>query len=153
MTLTGNAVIDEAALKEVEDGGFVSSLISQNATVACNTLTDKSLLWQAQAYGTNKAGYKGIVIIARHPRTGAVHTAIATGSDSGIGDNCDSVAAGSNFKAKLQEANFSTDEPITFCVKSDEASVVRGVKIAADGANSAAVSILTEEESREAHCE
>lgn len=149
VTLTGPANVDEDALSGA-GGGFVNSLISQNVTVACNTLTERPLLWESQAYDTNNVGYTGIVIIARHPRTGAVHTAVAVNGNSGITNDC--VGASNSFKTKLQNATFTTSQPTVFCIKSDEASVVRGVRLAADGVNSSAVSILTEEESRGAGC-
>lgn len=98
-------------------------------------------------------GYTGTIVIARSPRSGAIHTAMVDGS-FGITDeeSCNNMG-NNNFMMALNSGAIEvTTEPITFCIKSDESSIVRAVQIAADGTNSSAVSVLNEDESREAGC-
>ncbi len=150
-TLIGDTDLDEKA----SDTGFIQGLRGQGAGLACETLSKKNLYWEAQAMNNADPmdGYTGTIVIARSPRSGAIHTAMVDGS-FGITDeeSCNNMG-NNNFMMALNSGAIEvTTEPITFCIKSDESSIVRAVQIAADGTNSSAVSVLNEDESREAGC-
>lgn len=151
VTLVGDADLNENG----DDAGFVKGLGTQTVHMECDTLTEKNLFWEAQVFDSEMKPYNGTIIIARSPRSGAIHTAAIEDDNFGIVDK-DSCDYGENmaFRSTLAAGMYVkiTTEPITFCVKSDESSVVRAVQIAADGSNSSAVSILDEAESRSAGC-
>lgn len=150
VTLVGDAKLDESK----DDEGFIKSLGVQNVAMQCETLSEKNLFWEAQAFNSAMQPFSGMILIARSPRSGAIHTAM-TDVEFGIVDESSCESGNTSFRSMLGNGDYIriTTEPITFCVKSDESSVMRAVQIATDGSNSSAVSVLNEEDSRNAGCQ
>lgn len=139
-----------------------------------STLAHYEPTWQADLMEVNdpthnpplsvEDRFHGTVIIARSPSSGAIHT-IFTEQTYDLRDGCKSLSdsyAGQNFKNDL--AAFSQNpatasvkfvtEPVGFCIKSDNVSAdnYREVRIAEDGRNTSAISILNTDEEEQGRC-
>lgn len=133
--------------------GFIADLSAANVRLFCgtddnafaSTVASYTMLWDAQIRNTSLDQFKGTVIIARSPTSGTIHTAF-TQDTFNIRDYCQpgSNSASNNFTSALQDApgNFTTTSDVNFCVLSDNSTIVRNVRLTADGRNTSAVNIL-----------
>lgn len=167
--LIGNAKIPESI-----DGGFIEELGSVELHMYCGqSLSDDSAntsstsvnfyepLWQSdltipEKKGINNQPFKGTVIIARTPTSGAIHT-IYTPQVYNLRDECgeNSFQASNDFQNDLSEYTkadnpelIPSDERFNYqdvgiCVTSENASRYREVRIARDGHNTSAISTLS----------
>lgn len=177
-------LIGDANVPSITVQGFVNELAEVHAELFCgkrindversSTLSYYEPTWQAELMEVNDPAhnpplnvedrFRGTVIIARSPSSGAVHT-IFTEQTYDLRDGCKSLSdsyAGQNFKNDL--ATFSQNpatasvkfvtEPVGFCVKSDNVSAgnYREVRIAEDGRNTSAISILNTDEDEQGRC-
>jgi len=132
----------------------------QESAIDASTVSEYTALWQTRfmagrssVFGTNPSDeFKGTFVIARSPASNAVHTAYSNEIVFDLKNTCSSSdsAAANNFKSTLENASeiikFRQDEAVNICVKSDDVRFVRAVRIAADGRNSSAVSVLNSDE-------
>ena len=151
----------------------LNNLIERNQVCEpVNVLERKMLNWGAKIEDVTKdKPKKGIVLIIRSPRDGTVHTftydfsnnesivALDYASLSGKNVGCSAFTSGSvdiNDALGAEPALFTTANDFKLCITSDDLTGTYGkrrmIKIAADGHNSSAVS-LVDEESEEDACE
>lgn len=150
-TLIGNADIPMSI-----DGDFMDELAAVNAHLYCGNTTDSSStqdsyrpLWEAslaKANNTNSSEpFVGTLIIARAPTSGTVHTYFSDTLTYNLRDNCtasDQSASGI-LKTDIQDRRDQfRQEAVGFCIKSENADVYREVRLAEDGRNTSAISIL-----------
>lgn len=160
-TLVGNASLD-IFINNSDAGGFINELGLEGVqtSLLCgdaakdqpSTVSNYLPLWEAELMQINDTDkgfstrnrFKGTVIIARSPSSGVVHT-IFTPDTYNLVTGCQpgSDSASNNLRDDLHNnpQKFSYDS-IGFCVKSDNASFMREVRLAEDGRNTSAVSIL-----------
>lgn len=143
--------------------GFIADLGAANVRLFCgtddgsfaSTVASYTMLWDAQIRNTSLNQFQGSVLIARSPTSGTIHTAF-TNQTFNIRDYCQpgSSSASSNFTTALKDTpvDFSTTDDVNFCVLSDNSTIVRNVRLAADGRNTSAVNILTADDP-EAACQ
>jgi len=132
----------------------------QESAIDASTVSEYTALWQTRFmagkssfFGTNPSEeFKGTFIIARSPASNAVHTAYSKDIVFDLKGTCtpDNYTAVDNFHDTLENTaerdKFSQGEAVNICVKSDDVKFVRAVRIAADGRNSSAVSVLNSDE-------
>lgn len=174
-------LIGDANPPSISVSGFVNELAAVQAELFCgkridgveqvSTLSRYEPAWQAELMQVNDAAhdpplsvndrFRGTVIIARSPSSGAIHT-IYTSKVYDMRDGCKSLeesSAGQELQKDIAEysqnpttadVKFST-EPVGFCVKSENVSAgnYREVRIAEDGRNTSAISILNTDEGDE----
>lgn len=177
-------LIGDANVPDINVSGFVNELAAVHAELFCgkringveqtSTLSRYEPTWQAELMQVNDPNhepplsvndrFKGTVIIARSPSSGAIHT-IYTSKAYDLRDGCKSLAdsyAGQELKNDLIEfsrnpatatVKFVT-EPVGFCVKSQNVSAgnYREVRIAEDGRNTSAISILNTDDGEQGRC-
>lgn len=143
--------------------GFIADLGAANVRLFCgtddgsfaSTVASYTMLWDAQIRNTSLNQFQGSVLIARSPTSGTIHTAF-TNQTFNIRDYCQpgSSSASSNFSTALKDTpgDFSTTDDVNFCVLSDNSTIVRNVRLAADGRNTSAVNILAADDP-EAACQ
>ncbi len=178
-TLIGDANVPDISVKgfanelaAVHAELFCGKRIS--GTEYSSTLSRFEPTWQAELMQVNDPNHEpplsvndrfvGTVIIARSPSSGAVHT-IYTSKTYDLRDGCKSLSdsyAGQEFKQDLADfyQNPSTStvkyltEPVGFCVKSENTSAAnyREVRIAEDGRNTSAISILNTDDNEQGRC-
>lgn len=159
-TLVGDA--DASAAANV--GSFMGELAEVNAKLYCggeslpgatstvSTLSSYKPEWGAEIDNDSnpKSIFKGTVIIARSPSSGAVRSAY-TQQTFNINTGChpeDNTASGA-FAKEVQDnySAFDMNSKLKFCVDlPGTVSAMRGVQLDLGGRNTSAVSILTEEE-------
>lgn len=152
-TLVGDPVTN------MNSKGFIAELGGVKSKLFCGTGDDDTTLeakepaWEAEIDSPDGNLFRGTVIIARSPASGTVHTAYSAWTPSSdLSSNCS--AASSTLAEAIKntgsgmstDRDFATNEVLHFCVKSDNSRSVRNVELAADGRNTSAVRILTEEE-------
>lgn len=139
-----------------------------------STLSRYEPTWQAELMQVNDPGhqpplsvkdrFEGTVIIARSPSSGAIHT-IYTEKTYDLRDGCkdlDNSYAGKELQKDLIEfsknpataqVKFVT-EPVGFCIKSQNVGEgnYREVRIAEDGRNTSAISILNTDDEEQGRC-
>lgn len=157
-------IIGDASLDLPVSGSIIEELGSSvvNARLYCGTDEngDPSTadyyvpLWQAEFRETNDeaAGtsidepFTGTVIISRAPSSGTVHTAYARDLVYDIKNACipDNDAASEAFQRDLKDnpGAFSIGEAVGICLKSEDSPLSREIRIAADGRNTSAISVL-----------
>ena len=165
-------VIGDAKIPESIDGGFITELANVNLMLYCgqalatgaengNTSVDYyDPLWQSsltvpENKGLNNPQFKGTVIIARTPTSGAIHT-IYTQQTYDLKNNCDAnnggIGASTAFHDDLYDFVNSDTVPddkkfeyesVGICVTSENSSLYREVRIARDGHNTSAISTLS----------
>lgn len=177
-------LIGDANVPNITVNGFVNELAAVHAELFCgkrisgteynSTLSRYEPTWQAELMQVNDPNhepplsvndrFKGTVIIARSPSSGAVHT-IYTDQTYDLRDGCKSLSdsyAGQNLKHDLAEFSQNPNtasvkfvtEPVGFCVKSQNVSAgnYREVRIAEDGRNTSAISILNTDDQDQGRC-
>lgn len=125
-----------------------------------STVDEFMALWQIK-FMQGKSGalamnpleeFKGTFVIARSPASNTIHTAYSKDIVYNLRDNCKptNTSAQARFRTDLENiserSKFSQDTAVNICVKSDDVKSVRAVRIAADGRNSSAVSVLNSDE-------
>lgn len=177
-------LIGSADVPDINVSGFVNELADVKAELFCgkrisgveysSTLSRFEPTWQAELMQVNDPNhepplsvddrFKGTVIIARSPSSGAIHT-IYTSKTYDLRDGCKGLAdsyASQELKDDLIEfsqnpatadVKFVT-EPVGFCVKSQNVSAnnYREVRIAEDGRNTSAVNILDTDGDEQGRC-
>lgn len=141
---------------------FMTELATVDASLYCSQTENSNsdiqryeLLWDAELRQINDsvAGlsvnnrFTGSIIIARSPTSGTVHT-VYTKNVYNLRDNCRSGSSGasSTFTADVRDnRNQFVTETVGFCVKSNDSSLLREVRIAADGRNTSAISIISDD--------
>lgn len=170
-TLVGNAIIpDTTAI------GFLQELSSTgpdglNASLFCgdsrrsSTVSQYVPLWETEFRQANNDTlhtsynnqFKGTIIIARSPSSGAVHTVYAKDLTYDLKNSCQPNAGGlgtleNRFKDDLKNipttGNYNISDPIEICLKPTTTAVRREIRINADGRNTSAVNTLTDEDSQ-----
>lgn len=152
-TLVGNADINSS----IASSDFISDIMSTytNLQIVCSTVSQYTPLWQARLtqasaehYNPEKA-FTGTIIIARTPFSSAVHTIYANELTYPLKDACKEDALQSDFAEQRDNVRhyYSNTDHIGICVESDNSAATREVRIAADGRNTSAISMLTEEDS------
>lgn len=177
-------LIGDANPPSISVSGFVNELAAVHAELFCgkringeekvSTLSRYEPAWQAELMQINDPThnpplsvdnrFRGTVIIARSPSSGAVHT-IYTSKVYDMRDGCkgleDSYASQElkNDIAEFSQNPATADvkfvtEPVGFCVKSQNVSAgnYREVRIAEDGRNTSAISILNTDEDEQGRC-
>ena len=102
--------------------------------------------------GKDKKDFKGTVIIARTPSSGAVHTLYAKDyvpekikdNDCATYNDTSPSASDLSLKKQLSAGKFVYGA-IDFCIKEDQTSIssrMRDVRLAADGRNTSAISLI-----------
>lgn len=129
---------------------------------AASTVTNYAIPWQAKVMapkgdtkpdsGAEKEDFKGTVIIARTPGSGAVHTLYAKDYQPyGIKENnCNSYnetgpSAGNDSITKQLSTGKFKYNAINFCIKEDQSSNtsrMRDIRLAEDGRNTSAISLI-----------
>lgn len=163
-------LIGDANVPNVDISGFINELAAVQAELFCGkningveystTVSRYEPTWQAELMEINTSPlsvnnrFRGTVIIARMPSSGAIHT-VYTPEAYDLRDGCKSLsesAASTKFQKDIYD--YSQDpttatvkfytEPVGFCVKSQNVSAgnYREVRIAEDGRNTSAISIL-----------
>lgn len=147
-------LVGDATIPETGGGDFVTELASVGPRLFCGegdsatTVANYVPLWQAELTQTgsnfpNK--FEGTVVIARAPTTGAVHT-VYVDKVYDIKDDCS--GASDTFNTDIQEFaddTTGTKEPrfdiqtVGICVKSEDVSRYREIRIAEDGRNTSAI--------------
>lgn len=177
-------LIGDANPPSITVNGFVNELAAVHTELFCgkringseqvSTLSRYEPTWQAELMQVNDSShepplsindrFKGTVIIARSPSSGAIHT-IYTSKTYNLRDGCKSLKdsyAGQELKNDIAEfsqnpatasVKFYT-EPVGFCIKSQNVSAgqYREVRIAEDGRNTSAISILNTDEGEQGRC-
>lgn len=169
-TIIGSANINLNPIQP--NSSIVEELAKAKASIYCgtdlasddqSTVSEYMALWQTSfMQGKNSSfptdinsEFRGTFIIARSPASNVVHTAFSPDLVYNLKDNCNPTdrAAEYQFKNNLQDAaersKFSQDSAINICVKSTDVRFMRAVRIAADGRNSSAVSVINTEELEE----
>lgn len=159
-TIVGKADIPSNSIED----GFLAELNTVEATLVCgdssadqaSTVTHYLPLWEAELVNINDSDqglntgqrFSGSLIIARSPASGAVHT-VYTPETYNLRDQCqpDSNAAAQAFRDSIKNYIAIKDPPfrfqdVGFCVKSENSAFMREVRLASDGRNTSAVSIL-----------
>lgn len=184
-TLVGNATIPSSVSASTD---FVSSLGEVNLQFYCgddnhaSTVASYLPLWEAKIMepakttnsngipdpGKRKETFKGTVLIARSPGSGAIHTVYAPELMFNIKNQCgmhdsdprDPTAkvdgTDKNLTKALKEnkTKFEYTKAVDFCIKEDQTSDesrMRDIRLAADGRNTSAVS-LVDMDSEESKC-
>lgn len=151
-TLVGDVTIPQTA------DGFLTELDHVQATVFCGTADgtfESSVrtylpLWGSKLENAEQEQFKGTIIIARSPASGTIHTAYST-EQFDLKENCNAADGDQSAVTEVRNgihdnaANFSITEPTNFCIKSKNSNIIRDVRLAADGRNTSAVNILTED--------
>ncbi len=150
-TLIGNTEIPSGS------GTFAEELKSVDARLFCGS-TEAELdstvdlyqpLWESKITNPDNQQFAGTVIIARSPTSGTVHTAYST-EQFNLKENCqlDNQSASTRFHTFLDEnpGSFSTREDLNFCIKSGNSNIVRDVRLRADGRNTSAINILSDDD-------
>lgn len=134
--------------------GFVDELGLVNAQLFCGDESmeqDSTVKQFMPAWGTkinNAEGqpFRGTVIIARSPTSGTVHTAYSEDIFR-INEHCqpDDRAASSSLQNAIKDTpeSFSITDDINFCLRSHSSSILRDIRLTADGHNTSAVNILS----------
>lgn len=177
-------LIGDANAPSINVSGFANELATVHAELFCgkringvertSTLSRYEPTWQAELMQVNDPNhepplsvndrFKGTVIIARSPSSGAIHT-IYTSKTYNLRDGCKGLAdsyASQELQNDLSdfsqnpataEVKFVT-EPVGFCVKSQNVSAgqYREVRIAEDGRNTSAISILNADDDEQGRC-
>lgn len=147
-----------------ESKGFIVDLFKANAHLYCgenaervsvSTVSSYNPAWQTKIMsaktdsGAPGGQFQGMIIIARSPTSGVVHTAYSKIQPK-INEYCtvDDNSANVVFKDALKveaegtEKTFDTVNDISFCLKSESSRLLREVHLIADGHNTSAVTIL-----------
>lgn len=134
-------------------GGFIEELGTVNAGLFCgiddtnfeSTVSIYHPLWQTRIQNIDKETFTGSVIIARSPTSGTVHTAF-TSEQFDIKSACsptDHSASTRLTDALKRTPNvFSTADDVNFCLRSEDSSIVRDIRVGADGRNTSAINII-----------
>lgn len=167
-TLIGN--VTPLTSKPSTTSDYITDLMSADGiglycgnTDSPSTVSEYLPLWEAQliepstehrVYNKNDK-FKGTIVIARTPNSGTINTIFST-KIYDLKNKC--TPTNSKASAELQEdfhqqisggaKTFETSRSIGICVESDNSAVTREVRIAANGRNTSAVSMLTEDASK-----
>ena len=155
-TLIGDTTIPSGS------GTFAEELKSVGARLFCGS-TDGKLdstvnlyipLWESKIENTDHQQFSGTIIIARSPTSGTVHTAYSS-EQFNLKENCapGDQSASTRFHTAIDEnpSSFSTKNDLNFCIKSGNSNIVRDIRLRADGRNTSAINILTDDDP-EAKC-
>lgn len=148
-------LIGDAKIPTSIDGTFMDELAAVNAHLYCGNTNSSSTqdyyrpLWEAELAKANnnhsRDPFVGSIIIARSPTSGTVHT-YYTDLTYDLRDHC--TADGSQTASGILQTDIETrrdqfrQEAVGFCIKSDNAAVYREVRLAEDGRNTSAISII-----------
>lgn len=151
---------------------FIRELASVNARIFCGievggvttyeSTVDRYIpLWETQIWNTKKQPLEGTLIIARSPTSGTVHTAfssdknampdLATGCTPTSMAGANQAPASNTFYRALQSdlnngTNYFQLNEVNFCLKSDQSNIIRDIRLAADGHNNTAISIINDDD-------
>lgn len=161
-TLVGSA--DLKGTQATTSSDLVKALADVNLEFFCgdssraaSSVSSYTPLWQAKIMapksddplvGEEKQDFKGTVLIARTPGSGAIHTFYAPDYvPENIVSDCNSYNSSTDLKGltkQLSEKKFKY-KTIDFCIKEDQTSNnsrMRDVRLAADGRNTSAISLI-----------
>ncbi len=150
-------------------GSIMEELARAEATLYCgnndtdsgsSTVNEFMSLWQTR-FMQGKSGtldmnpsneFKGTFVIARSPVSNTVHTAFSKEIVYDLKNGCqpNDKTAEYSFKHDLEDSveriKFSQDNAVNICIKSDDVRFVRAVRVAADGRNSSAISVINSDD-------
>lgn len=148
-------LIGDADIPASIDGDFMDELAYVNAHLYCGNAENNSTqdfyrpLWEAELAKANnthsREPFVGTIIIARSPTSGTVHTYFSDTLTYDLRDQCnasDQRASGILHTDIQDRRDQFRQEAVGFCIKSDNAAVYREVRLAEDGRNTSAISIL-----------
>lgn len=148
-------LIGDADIPVSIDGDFMDELAYVHAHLYCGATNSVSTqdyyrpLWEAELAKANNTHsnepFVGTVIIARSPTSGTVHTYFSDTLTYDLRDACtaENQNASGVLRTDIQDRRDQfRQEAVGFCIKSDNAAVYREVRLAEDGRNTSAVSIL-----------
>ena len=150
-------LIGDADIPLSIDGDFMDELAAVNAHLYCGEASADSSstqdfyrpLWEASLAKANNTNSReplvGTIIIARAPTSGTVHTYFSDTLTYNLRDDCtpDNQTASGILKTDIQDRRDQyRQEAVGFCIKSDNAAVYQEVRLAEDGRNTSAISII-----------
>lgn len=148
-------LIGDANIPVSVDGNFMDELAAVHAHLYCGAADSSTTqdyyrpLWEAELAKANnthsREPFVGTVIIARAPTSGTVHTYFSDSLTYNLRNECtgENNNASSALRTDIQDHGTEfRQEAVGFCVKSDNAAVYREVRLAEDGRNTSAVSII-----------
>lgn len=169
-TLVGKVI--PLTLRPADNLTFTDDLMSNDTDAALfcgndkspSTVNEYTPLWEAQLikpsteYESYKKDdkFKGTMIIARTPNSGTINT-IFSEKTYNLKEKCTPENSGASSELREDFRNqmslsgtktFKSNVSIGFCVESDNSAVTREVRVAANGRNTSAVSMLTEDASK-----
>ncbi len=139
---------------------YCGEVDSSGNEVQASTVTSYLPPWEAKIYapaateGGTKPTFKGTVFIVRSPKSGVVRTVYYGGSSDNIEgtfdikEHCKPGDSSANTSLRDELNNHSASfvpETVNFCIKADQSSLqapMRNVRLAEDGRNTSAVSII-----------
>lgn len=156
-TIIGSASLDLPASSDI-----VAELNAVGASLYCGTdeNDDPSTsdyytpLWQAEFREINDAAaslsidnrFTGTIIVSRAPSSGTVHTAYARNLVYDLKDKCtpSDQTASNDFARDLDEHadEYNVHDSVGICLKSEDSPLSREIRIAPDGRNTSAISII-----------
>ena len=151
-TLVGDVHIPNSTSGFIEELGQVNARLfcgnANDADEASSTLGVYTPLWGTKIHDINEKPFRGTLIISRSPTSGTVHTAFTT-EQFNIKEHCEpeDQSASSRFAEAIRETPhiFSTAEDVDFCLQSEASNIVRDIRIGADGRNTSAVNIISDD--------
>lgn len=148
-------LIGKADIPTSIDGDFMDELAYVEAHLYCGNAGSSSTqdyylpLWEASLAKANNTHssepFVGTILIARSPTSGTVHTYFSENLTYDLRDGCTSEnqTASGIFQTDIKDRHAEyRQEAVGFCIKSENAAVYREVRLAEDGRNTSAISIL-----------
>lgn len=140
---SSNGFVEE--LKDVRAHLYCGEPANLNRPLYESTLSDYTMQWGAEIQNDSNSDFSGTVIIARSPTTGTIHAAY-TDRIYRIDQNCqpDDRSASTHFNDDLMNIPnlYHQDDKLTFCIKSNNSSIVRGIALDLEGHNASSISML-----------
>lgn len=148
-TLVGGTHPPRNESKFIAELGYVDNTDPRKSVAAhlfcgegaqASTLDEYIPMWEAKINDTSNRTLRGTLIIARSPSSGTVHTAF-TSTVYDIKGDCKNASNSLQQDLQNNQAQFTQDN-LDFCIVSDNSRIVRDIRLAADGHNSSAVSLI-----------
>lgn len=133
--------IAELGSGDVKAHLFCGKEASPGVEAQSSTLDEYIPMWEAKINDTSNHTLEGTLIIARSPASGTVHTAFTTTVYDIKGD-CQGASNRLQQDLQTSQSSFNTVADVDFCIVSDNSRVVRDIRLAADGHNSSAISLI-----------
>ncbi len=138
-----SGLMDELA--KVEAKLFCGNEPGSGVTERASTVDEYIPMWEAKINNTENKTFKGTLIIARSPASGTVHTYFSPKVHLDLKKECapnNGKASNDMYNAIQGNAGEFKEAEVDFCIVSDNSRIVRDIRLAADGHNSSAVSLI-----------